>query len=702
MKILFGSMKHRTAGRHSSFMPLAIGFISSYLRAYLREGDTEIALVEEPDDFLARTEGWNPDVIAVSNYCWNAELNYALLRRARRLNPHVVTLGGGPEMPIPEVLDECETFLRKRPWFDFYVFGEGEVATARLFEKLAQGAEPGDLKAEPQPGIIALHPRSGKLVKGERPDRLMNMDEIPSPYTSGLMEPFFDGTHAPMVQLARGCPFRCAFCDAAQDWYNRVASFSIPRIREELTYVADRMRDHPNILLAITDSNFGMYKQDEEVAAIIRELQDSHGWPNAIDVTTGKAKHDRILAVSDIMRNKFQIYSSTQSMNQETLDVIKRKNVGLERWHEVVRKIRNRGMETAADYIIPMPKETKQSFLDGMRVYIEAGVDLIVPLTLVMLKGTPLASRENRASYGMTTKWRLVSRSHGIYAGETVFEVEEVCIATNTMSFQDYLDCRGFSFVSVMMVDPQYDIIYRHLDEWGISRFDFIQEMWHRIAAGGTAISPIYDEFIRQTAGELFDSEQELQDHYKNPENYRKLVTGEEGDNLLRRFKGLVVLGHAREAVELAYEALEDLARDRMTGEDRGALAAARRWAVAIRNVSEIFAGADSSASEFLLDLDYDIGAWYEDGRAGGHPLSSYRRPTRHRLWYDRERIRGMLDTGEKMYGPDKLLSIPRLLLYYNVKHFWRTCDSIGLGGSDPSLRSKAGALEWKRENWVA
>jgi len=239
------------------------------------------------------------------------------------------------------------------------------------------------------------------------------------------------------------------------------------------------------------------------------------------------------------------------------------------------------------------------------------------------------------------------------------------------------------------------------LDELNISRFDFILEMWRRIAAGGTAISPIYDEFIRQTAGELFDTEQELQDHYKIPENYQKLVTGEEGDNLLRRFKGLVTLGHAREAIELTYDALEHLAAGRIEDEEREALAAARQWALAIRDVSEVFTTQESPNPELLLDLDYDVGAWYGQG-GNSAPLRSHRRPTRHRLWYDRERIQSMLETGEKMYGPDKLLSIPRLLLYYNVKHFWRKCDSIQISASDSLLRSKAGTLEWKRENWVA
>ena len=39
------------------------------------------------------------------------------------------------------------------------------------------------------------------------------------------------------------------------------------------------------------------------------------------------------------------------------------------------------------------------------------------------------------------------------------FEVEEVCIATNTMPFEDYLECRGFSLVSAIYTSENFDII---------------------------------------------------------------------------------------------------------------------------------------------------------------------------------------------------------------------------------------------------
>ncbi|WP_144084327.1 B12-binding domain-containing radical SAM protein [Magnetospirillum gryphiswaldense] len=698
LRIVLSSMKHTTSGRHSSFMPVAIGFIASYLLSKL--GDrVKVTLHEDPDELLTVIRNESVDVLALSHYCWNAELNYLTMRHAKRINPNIICVTGGPEFPIPEDFESCREFLLKHASIDIHVYGEGEVPFAALMERLAEGVSLEHLMSNPQLGSMSIHPQSGELVHGPRPDRLMDMDVIPSPYLMGLMDHFFDGEHAPMVQLARGCPYQCAFCDASQSWYSKVGRFSMGRVREELHLIAEKVKDHPHLVLAITDSNFGQYKEDVEVATILRELREIYHWPNAFDVTSGKSQHERILSVSDMLDNKFQLYSSTQSFNQETLEIIKRKNLGGEKWHEVLGEVKKRRMETAADYIIPMPKETKQSFLDGMKIYLEAGVDLIVPLTLVMLKGTPLASKEQRSLYEMQTKWRLVSRSIGTYAGERCFEVEEVCIATSTFSFQDYLDCRGFSYATILFRDPQYDVIEKHVRELGLSPFEFIMRAWELIRDGKSPISDIYDEFIRQTRIELFDAPELIKEFFDTEESYAKLLTGELGDNLLRRFRAMVVIDRAKEALMFAYDCLFDVAGDRLTDAQRAGLEASRRWASLVRDVGPVFAGQNFEGVERLLHSDYDIQAWYQD--RSDKTLEDFCYQTTYRLWFDGQKIGDMLGTGERMYGKDKYLSIPRLLLYYDARHFWFRCDSVEREGAVGARPDRAG-LDWKLQNWLS
>ena len=80
----------------------------------------------------------------------------------------------------------------------------------------------------------------------------------------------------------------------------------------------------------------------------------------------------------------------------------------------------------------------------------------------------------------MDTRWRLVPRQYGTYAGEKTFDLEEVCIATNTMSFEDYLECRGIGGVAIVFSDRQFDVIHRHIDELGMSKFDLMLKIWEK------------------------------------------------------------------------------------------------------------------------------------------------------------------------------------------------------------------------------
>lgn len=704
MKIIIASLKHSTAGRHSSFMPLATGLVASYAIAAIGRDNLDIRLTEESKELEDAIKTWRPDIVAFSHYSWNAEIHYLFMRHIKQTRPETIIIAGGPEVPDPDWKDENHQFLLNHLEIDFFIYGEGEKPFADLVGRIIDGNSVTELKGTIIPGVESIHPISQELVMGERPPRL-DLNDIPSPFTSGLMDHWFDGEHVPMVQLARGCPYKCAFCDAAQSWYSRVQQRSMEHIKNELEYIAERMKPYPNIMLAITDSNFGQYKHDLEVADYLKQLQDEWSWPKAYDVTTGKSQHQRILETSDKMENRFQIYSSTQSFNPETLKIIERRNLPMDDFLEVLEEIKKRGMETAADYIIPMPMETKDSFLNGMKIYIENDIDLIVPLTLVMLKGVPLSSRENREKYAMETRWRLVSRSIGEYVGEKCFEVEEVCVATNTMSFEDYLDCRGFSFVTVLFQDPQYDIVVRHLKELGISRFDFTMKAWETIRSGKSSISEIYFEFMRQTEGELFSSREEIYEIFSVEENYQKLLSGEEGDNLLRRFRALVMIDKAPEALALSYDIIESLSSKEVPGEQIEALRDSCRWAMAVRNVSLAFSNTREVDGDSVVELYYDVAAWYND--KGGEPLTSYRTqsncPARYRISADRERIKEMLDAGSRMYGRDIYLSIPRLLLYYDIRNFWFSCERIDEDESpEGPLRPTKTALDWKQENWLS
>ena len=70
---------------------------------------------------------------------------------------------------------------------------------------------------------------------------------------------------------------------------------------------------------------------------------------------------------------------------------------------------------------------------------------------LMILPGTELGSKNTKKEYEMKTQFRVVPRCFGYYdiLGEviSVAEIEEICTSTNTLSFDDYLECRTMNII---------------------------------------------------------------------------------------------------------------------------------------------------------------------------------------------------------------------------------------------------------------
>ncbi len=671
LKIALANVHHSTVGRHSACMPINLGYLASYTISQIGKDRVEISLHDDPEEVLSLAEkGW-PDLIGMSNYCWNAELGRTILLRAKEVHPDVITVGGGPEFPIDA--DERREYLRYRSDVDLYVYHEGEVAFAGLIEKIREGIPVHQLRSTPPPGVVALHPETGELVSTPPPPRMKNLDEIPSPYLSGIMDRFFDMLRIPMIESARGCPYSCTYCSAGAEWYNKVHSFSVERVKSELDYLAEHYKDLPDIRLSICDSNFGMLKRDEEISKHIRALRDRYGWPKTFYVTMGKSQVERLVRVAADL--KIELPISPQSMNPNTVEAIKRKNLGGDKVENLYSELRSIGIKTYADLIMPLPKESKQTLLDGFRKLSQLNIHKSTPFTTMMLKGTELSSKETRQQYGIVTKWRLVPMQFGEYRGRKVFEPEEVCVATDTMPFEDYLECRGFIFVFNLLMNDLFDVFERHIHELGIERFAFFLHIWEKTKSGATALSDLYDGFIRETKSELFDSKEDLFAVYSQEANYEALLQGKIGDNVMRKYCTAAMVDKLPQVYDLGYEVLHELMGEDDDGRTTASLSAAANWLRHTRDPGPLMRREASAFEDRILELDYDVESWY--ATYPNDPLVTFDTPSHYRTTVHRERIEKAIDTVTKLHGNDMRLWSAKLLITNSLKYFRRRCEAI-------------------------
>ena len=85
IKIALGDLRHETVGRHSSFMPIGIGYIASYTLSKIDEDALDIRLYDNPDDLIKDINNWKPKIIGLSNYCWNTELSSLIFKYTKKI-----------------------------------------------------------------------------------------------------------------------------------------------------------------------------------------------------------------------------------------------------------------------------------------------------------------------------------------------------------------------------------------------------------------------------------------------------------------------------------------------------------------------------------------------------------------------------------------------------------------------------------------
>jgi len=539
MRVFLADLGHNQLTISSDIYPIGVANCAAYaLAEFDGPGTLDVRIFREPDDLVAALDEAPPDVLGLSSFAWNHELAHHFARYAAERCPDTLVAMGGPHYPLTAA--EQETHLRGMPAVDVAVRGptyEGEVALLNLLRRYAGvGGRREGLFAAPVDGCHWIDPTSGEFVRGAEVPRIRDLDEIPSPYLTGLMDPYYASGYFPILQIARGCPFTCQFCNSAVDSNSRIFAHSVENVRADLAHIAERVK--PESPLCFADDNFGMYERDEEIADYIAHLQRTRGWPRYIRTTTGKNRADRILRVMRKINGALPMTAAVQSLNPDVLKAIRRSNIQLDAYAKIQKEVQDQGMQSYGELILSMPGETKASFMDAVRRLVESGVSRVSAHQLMLLHGAPLSDPESRERFQLRTRFRVVARNIGDYTGEPVVEVEEMVVETPTFSFDDYLECRVFHLLlTIFYYESNFEEAFRYARQHGVSPYDVVVKLQEALDRAPAAFRDVIDEFVRESREELFESREACRAWAR--EHFDELVDGRLGGNLLSKYSML-------------------------------------------------------------------------------------------------------------------------------------------------------------------
>ena len=547
IKIYLADLTYDTVVLQTAVFPLNVGYIASYCKK--RFGDkVDITLFKYIDELDRAISESPPDILGMSNYVWNHHVSLEMFRMLSKKNPYALKIWGGPNFPMD--LRDQKKFLNEFPEVDVYVPLEGESGFSNCVEKVLQA----DSKEEVREKVLSSSiddclflGLDGKLQYNFNEKRIQNLDEIPSPYTTGLMDKFFDDRLSPMLQTNRGCPFKCTFCVDGADSVNKVNSFSLERVYSDIDYIAThvpkKMHD-----LETSDLNFGMFPRDIEICQYLAKIQQKYNYPHNVHVTTGKNNKERIIKAIECLAGSISFGMSVQSMNDEVLENVRRSNISVEKMIGLKPAIKNSGLDTSSEVILGLPGETFETHLQTLRTLLGVNVDNIVVFSCMLLKGSQMDTPEQRKKWDLKTKFRILINDFAkLSNGKKVIEIEEIVIGSNTMTFEDYLNLREIDLAiyatnTVSVFKPILKFIREHEIDMG--------ELFQRIAkqdTDNTPIDKIFKEFRQLTINELWDTPEELEAHYQDENEYQRLLNGEYAFNIVYHCTSQLIAEHIDE-----------------------------------------------------------------------------------------------------------------------------------------------------------
>jgi radical SAM superfamily enzyme YgiQ (UPF0313 family) len=656
-------------------MPLGI----AYMKAVMDRDCTDIRsrLFVYPDRLLESLKRETPDVLMLSNYVWNEALSFQFAKIAKQIRPDMLVVMGGPNISLEP--ERQIAYFDRHPEVDVYVLGEADFLAREVAMHFVNAGR--DLKRMGDTEVpSSLYRRAdGSTHRNNTWPRHKEVEEIPSPWLTGIQDEFFDGKLAPMIETNRGCPFTCTFCCQGTSWYTKVHNFSKERMREEIHYIGRKIKERsPNMgTLRIADSNYGMYERDTEISSYIGEIQREFGYPTFIDATTGKNRPERIIKSVEQVSGALVLYQAVQSLDEGVLKNIKRSTIKLEAYEQLQVHMRGRGLRSVSDLILGLPGESLQTHLAALHKLLDSGIDQLHNFQSMLLKGAEMETIEARKQFGFDSRFRVLPKNFGIYENEKVFDIEEIVVATDTLPFDDYLTARKWHLTSsVFWNDSWFHSLLRYAQTFGLKASEWWDAMLPAMENGSPAIRKFLEDFVNETRNELFPTREACQEFYMKDENFKRLQAGEIGDNLMYKYRALASFHVWPEVCRAAMDGTRKLL------EDRGLTAGLRNfdefWKdyhtfVELqhahgRTTEEIVAPAKAT-------MRYDIKRWLADGAPQDPAAYRLQEPAEFEFRLTEEGAREMR-AALRVWG-EELKGLTKMVTRINVAWQVRECHQL-------------------------
>ena len=405
----------------------------------------------------------------------------------------------------------------------------------------------------------------------------------------------------------------CSYCVDGTNLVRKVNRFSTQRTVEELEYIGKHIPKNIHNMY-ISDLNFGMLPDDIKTCKAIKSIQERYGFPHYIEASTGKNSKERIISAIKELNGSLQMLMSVQSMDKTVLKNIRRDNISLDQMMGLIPAIKESGLSTMSECILGLPGETFQSHVDTLRSLVYAKIDNIQVFTCMMLPGSELATPHERKKWNLQTKFRILPRDFTqLKNGRIVLETEECVISSDSLSFEEYVELRLLSFVLwTTNVQLAYDAIKKLFSELEIDLFELFFQIMKTSHLAPFGVIEAFDSFRKATITELWNSHEEIIEHFQDESEYQKLLDSEVGINVIQFHHALVMSKFMEDWTENVIRVAENLIGEKIDF-DMNLKKKFQNVANYCRGLTFNILGKERLTTNVEYNFDYDVTRWLSD-----------------------------------------------------------------------------------------
>jgi hypothetical protein len=317
-------------------------------------------------------------IVGFSMYVWNRPVFESAASLLRKSLPGVVLFAGGPEVTAApgsfEVPDSS-------PLFDHLLCGEGEVSSVDLVRSLLVAPDGTSRAAQDATSAPVIHSRAPSV----------DCANLPSPWLDGTLENAvaFRDCKGALWELARGCPYKCAYCYESKG-EKKVRLIPTERLGKELEYFVRKGVERVFVL----DPTYNASRERalSTLALIAKKAPEIHF---NFEV---RAEHLDREMVEAFGRIPCSLQIGLQSTNPEALALVNRP-VDTKVFSKKIGLLNDAGIVFGLDLMYGLPGDTLTAFRASVDYAVGLYPNNLEIFRLAVLPGTDLADRA--ASLGL-------------------------------------------------------------------------------------------------------------------------------------------------------------------------------------------------------------------------------------------------------------------------------------------------------------